>query len=540
MISRFFKSLLMTLLIYVYVYPQSTYYIGTEDLSGPALKSVLHSKIKGHKRFPYTSSGTDTWDILKLTDKDTSNCANVLLIYSGLSVNAAQEYNNANGWTREHVWAKSHGFPNESDTAYTDTHHLRPEKDNVNSARGNKDFDYGGSPYTSIPGTFTDSDSWEPRDAVKGDVARIMFYMAVRYQGPSYNLELVDYTGTPNQAIFGKLSTLLEWNRLDPPSDFERNRNDVIQSFQLNRNPFIDRPEFVDLIYNSDKFIIIRAEALSYNRIVITFNQDVDTPTAEMPSNYFIDKSIGTPVSVTKGYEGSNRKVVLTLSKSLSDQVKYIVRVNNLKSSLQTQIIPNSLASLSTDVFVPVELISFSANVFDMNVKLNWSTATEVNNYGFEILRSAQNDNADWTKVGFVEGHGNSNSAKQYSYVDNSVRAGQSYSYRLKQIDFDGQFEYSKVVNVEVGVPMEYSLAQNYPNPFNPSTSIEYTVPSNEYVTLKVYDVLGNTVSTVVNENKEAGKYNVMFDASNLTSGIYFYSIQAGKFNQVKKMMLVK
>ena len=140
----------------------------------------------------------------------------------------------------------------------------------------------------------------------------------------------------------------------------------------------------------------------------------------------------------------------------------------------------------------------------------------------------------------FPEGHGNSNSAKQYSYVDNSVRAGQSYSYRLKQIDFDGQFEYSKVVNVEVGVPMEYSLAQNYPNPFNPSTSIEYTVPSNEYVTLKVYDVLGNTVSTLVNENKEAGKYNVMFDASNLTSGIYFYSIQAGKFNQVKKMMLVK
>ena len=193
---------------------------------------------------------------------------------------------------------------------------------------------------------------------------------------------------------------------------------------------------------------------------------------------------------------------------------------------------------------LPVELTSFSALTQNNSVNLTWETATEVNNYGFEIERTVVGTTHElslqWAKVGFVEGHGNSNSAKQYSYVDNSVRAGQSYSYRLKQIDFDGQFEYSNVVNVEVGVPMEFSLAQNYPNPFNPSTSIEYTVPSNEYVTLKVYDVLGNTVSTLVNENKEAGKYNVTFDASNLTSGIYFYSIQAGKFNQVKKMMLVK
>ncbi len=193
---------------------------------------------------------------------------------------------------------------------------------------------------------------------------------------------------------------------------------------------------------------------------------------------------------------------------------------------------------------LPVELTSFTALAQSNTVNLTWETATEVNNYGFEIERTVVGTTHElslqWAKVGFVEGHGNSNSAKQYSYVDNSVRAGQSYSYRLKQIDFDGQFEYSSVVNVEVGVPMEFSLAQNYPNPFNPSTSIEYSVPSNEFVILKVYDVLGNTVSTLVNETKEAGKYNVSFDASNLTSGIYFYSINAGGFTQVKKMMLVK
>ncbi len=218
----------------------------------------------------------------------------------------------------------------------------------------------------------------------------------------------------------------------------------------------------------------------------------------------------------------------------LSAKVMNVANWTTSGSWLDLTTIPNPL---------PVELTSFSALAQSSTVNLTWETATEVNNYGFEIERTITNSKLqipNWENVGFVEGHGNSNSAKQYSYVDNSVRAGQSYSYRLKQIDFDGQFEYSNIVNVEVGVPMEFSLAQNYPNPFNPSTSIEYSVPSNEFVTLKVYDVLGNTVSTLVNENKEVGKYNVSFDASNLTSGIYFYSINAGGFTQVKKMMLVK
>ncbi|MAT59534.1 MAG: hypothetical protein CMF23_16305 [Ignavibacteriae bacterium] len=223
------------------------------------------------------------------------------------------------------------------------------------------------------------------------------------------------------------------------------------------------------------------------------------------------------------------------------DEVEFYVGSTEVGNDLNNLFF-NSL-EIRSDSPLPVELTSFSALSQSNTVNLTWETATEVNNYGFEIERTITNSKLqipNWENVGFVEGHGNSNSAKQYSYVDNSVRAGQSYSYRLKQIDFDGQFEYSSIVNVEVGVPMEFNLAQNYPNPFNPSTSIEYSVPSNEFVTLKVYDVLGNTVSTLVNETKEAGKYNVTFDASNLTSGIYFYSINAGGFTQVKKMMLVK
>jgi len=139
-----------------------------------------------------------------------------------------------------------------------------------------------------------------------------------------------------------------------------------------------------------------------------------------------------------------------------------------------------------------------------------------------------------------VEGSGNSNSPKEYSFVDESAQ-NRNYSYRLKQIDFDGKFDYSDVVEVEVNnLPTEFSLSQNYPNPFNPSTNIEYSVPSSEYVSLKVYDILGNLVATLVNEKKEAGKYKVTFNASNLASGLYFYKIQAGSFNQVRKMLLIK
>jgi len=200
----------------------------------------------------------------------------------------------------------------------------------------------------------------------------------------------------------------------------------------------------------------------------------------------------------------------------------------------------------SDDGALPVELIAFTASANDNVVLLNWQTTTEVNNYGFEIqkleVRSQKLEEDGWEKVGFVEGAGNSNSPKEYSFIDQEYDQDQGIiKYRLKQIDFDGQFEYSDVVEIEVNVlPTEFSLSQNYPNPFNPSTSIEYTVVSSEYVNLKIYDVLGNEIATLVNEMKDAGKYRVNFNASSLSSGVYFYMIQAGSFNQVRKMMLLR
>jgi len=187
---------------------------------------------------------------------------------------------------------------------------------------------------------------------------------------------------------------------------------------------------------------------------------------------------------------------------------------------------------------LPVELVSFSANVFESSVKLNWQTATEINNYGFEIERKM--DEQDWANIGFVNGHGNSNSPKQYSFTDNTVTTGR-YSYRLKQIDTDGSFEYSDVVEVTAGsIPSDYALQQNYPNPFNPSTTIKYQIPENGVVTLKVYDVLGKEVATLVNSERQAGSYTENFNALNLSSGIYLYTIKVNNYVAVKKMMLLK
>ncbi|MEJ2105082.1 MAG: T9SS type A sorting domain-containing protein [Ignavibacteriaceae bacterium] len=187
---------------------------------------------------------------------------------------------------------------------------------------------------------------------------------------------------------------------------------------------------------------------------------------------------------------------------------------------------------------VPVELVSFSASISSNVVALSWSTATELNNRGFEIERSSNKTN--WRTIGFKEGKGTTSETQNYSYADklSDINSERLY-YRLKQLDFDGSFEYSNMIEVVVP-PSEFVLSQNYPNPFNPSTTINYQLPENSFVSLKVYNVLGNEVASLVNEQKQAGKYEVEFNASELGSGVYFYTLKVGEFVQSKKMLLLK
>ena len=187
----------------------------------------------------------------------------------------------------------------------------------------------------------------------------------------------------------------------------------------------------------------------------------------------------------------------------------------------------------------PVELKSFTATVKGNKVELNWATATEVNNYGFQVERKKMQGESDWKEIGFVQGHGNSNSVKYYSYIDNPFEKG-SYSYRLKQIDLDGAFKYSDIVSVDLGSITKFALKQNYPNPFNPTTEISFDVPKESNVKLSVYNALGQKVADLLNEKLSAGTHRVRFDGSNLTSGIYFYKMQSAGFTSIKKMILMK
>lgn len=189
---------------------------------------------------------------------------------------------------------------------------------------------------------------------------------------------------------------------------------------------------------------------------------------------------------------------------------------------------------------LPVQINSFAASIEGTKAVLNWTTATEVNNYGFEVQRCKTAQAAqEWGKIGFVKGNGNSNSPKEYSFIDNNQPSG-IVKYRLKQIDLNGKFEYSKEVEVNIAVPSILSLNQNYPNPFNPVTIITYSIPKQGLVTIKVFDVLGKEVSTIVSEVKEPGNYQATFDGSKLPSGVYIYRLHSNNFVINKKMLLIK
>lgn len=188
---------------------------------------------------------------------------------------------------------------------------------------------------------------------------------------------------------------------------------------------------------------------------------------------------------------------------------------------------------------LPVKLNSFTSSISSNNVKLNWATTSEINNSGFEIYRSELNKN-DFVKVGFVSGKGNTNEVTNYSFEDKKLNSGK-YEYKLKQIDYNGNYEFFSLNNsVEVGNPGKYTLSQNYPNPFNPVTKIDFTLPMNSKVKIIVYDITGKVISTLVNETKSAGFHTLEFNASNLSSGVYFYMMTAENFKDIKKLTVIK
>jgi hypothetical protein len=268
------------------------------------------------------------------------------------------------------------------------------------------------------------------------------------------------------------------------------------------------------------------------------------------PSALYVYDSLGTLVgsyNVVTGLRGAyklpNGNYIVTNGSGIHE----ITTSNTLVRTIVAGVSAQYVDYVDFDYVIPVELTSFSAVVNENNVQLNWSTATETNNRGFEIQRSVipnEARNLSWVAVGYVKGSGTTTESKNYSFVDEGLTSGK-YAYRLKQIDFDGTTEYSNEIEVEVLAPMEFALEQNYPNPFNPTTVISWQSPVGGHQTLKIYDILGNEVATLVDEYREAGRYKVEFNVAQvsrpeISSGLYMYKLTIGNFSAIRKMMLIK
>ena len=278
------KSLLIILfstLFFNYLYGQvpAGYYDGTNGLTGEQLKSQLHNIIKNHT----VKSYAEVKDVLRDIDEDPNNSNNVLLIYSRKSIPKSDfaSNNEADFWNREHTWPKSHGFPDEQDTAYTDVHHLRPCDATINTSRSNKDFNnvehVAENEEGESPNTYTTSDFWEPTEEVKGDLARTMFYMATRYNSESLDLELVNRISHSGDPELGVLFTLLQWHENDPVNQAEIDRNDGAYEYQGNRNPFIDNPSWIASIWglSTDPLVLVDQESFNTDFGIVAAGSDL-------------------------------------------------------------------------------------------------------------------------------------------------------------------------------------------------------------------------------------------------------------------------
>ncbi len=373
----------------------------------------------------------------------------------------------------------------------------------------------------------------------------------VTFKNPDQNYTIGQPASADHAFAVGAWTTRNSWQAYNGSDYLSGQTINEIATFS-SRGPRIDGIEKPNITAPGSVIISLRDTDIHTTDNFLCIDNDGITNAGDV--NYIISQgtSMATPIAAGAA------ALLLEKYPDATPAMIYEAIQNNANTS-GIGAVPNSTwgygkldiyASLN-DAALPVELATFNVVINNKlkNIELNWQTATEVNNYGFEVERLTQNENEDiqnnkWEKIAFINGHGNSNSPKFYNYFDNTVSSGK-FQYRLKQIDFDGKYSYSNVVEVDLGLPTEFSLKQNYPNPFNPSTVIEYTIPStgmeqSNQVILKVYDILGKEAATLVNKKQPAGNYKIKFNANNLSNGVYFYKLTTGNYTATKKLILMK
>jgi len=262
------------------------------------------------------------------------------------------------------------------------------------------------------------------------------------------------------------------------------------------------------------------------------------------PANTFAAPVNCSAVNIYLSTDGGQTWIISLADNTPNDGSEEVIIPDNQVTTARVRVeaVGNIFFDISDTNFtitgpIPVELISFHVAEIKNGVHIEWETVTETNNKGFSLERSS--DKKNFEALAFINGHGTTIERSFYSYSDKSVRTG-IFSYRLKQIDHDGTYEYSNVIDVDLGIPNEFALKQNFPNPFNPTTIISYRLPEKGHVSLKIFDAIGSEISSLVNEEKEAGDYDAIFDADKLSSGVYFYTLIANNFMQTNKMILMK
>lgn len=349
----------------------------------------------------------------------------------------------------------------------------------------------------------------------------------------------------------------------DAVAEFDQSGN-YLGNFIANGSGGLDSP--FDIIFRTSDCLVSASTSDALHRYdlngtyldnlvssVIQFPQQIfEMPNGNLivagfstPSGLYFYTPTGTNYKTLSVVTGVRSAYLLPNGNIITTNGTGIMEVDSTSGALVRTIVAGAnyqYVSLYDYSTIPVELTSFTANSIEDWVVLSWATATETNNQGFEIERSI--DGLSFNNIGYVPGFGTTTEPKSYSYTDQSVTSGKYY-YRLKQIDFDGSFTYSSVVEAEVLLPKEFSLEQNYPNPFNPATTIEFSIPIDAQVKISVYNLVGEKVAEVINKDFTAGNHRIEFNASKLTSGVYLYKLDAvdvtGKnYNSVKKMTLLK
>jgi len=513
---------------------------------GAELKTDLHNLLRNTHltQFSYDA----LWQQLQYTDEDSTNTNNVIETYSGWSVPKNYYGTGSTQWNREHTWSVSHGNLGTVRPAGTDLHHIRPCDVTVNSAKSNKDFDNGGAPYvdsspypgySSTTGCNTSTYAWEPRPVEKGDVARMLMYMAIRYEGTdsTYNLEIQDSIPTAG-SYYGKLSTMLQWHNEDPPDSWERRRNDRIQERQGNRNPFIDHPEFVYRLWTPH---LNWAVGYDNNSVVMSWVHAINAV------GYRLDISTDSLFTsfVVQDYELDYGNLG---NYNVGDLDVVYVR---LKAFFGSGYSPYSNV-LRVDMNAPEVVISyFNATLIgDQNALLEWTSETETGLLGYQIYRGYNPQLQQAMLVSPLIAATNTSTMQNYSYTDNEIPVSETGGwvyYWLRCMEFDGQSIYIGPDSIYVepsGLHDDYApavqLVSLYPNPFSTVLHLELELKTAVRVELSIYNLKGQKVRdwSLSGARKQNLTWNGLDNnGRQVAAGIYLLQVTSGKQRFVHKLL---